>query len=241
VCGRYSQLRSWSDLVRLYTITANQTPLNLRPRYNIAPTQDVPVVRYAREDGGRELVLMRWGLVPFWAKDVAAGYKMINARAETLAEKPAFRHAFRQRRCLVVADGFYEWAKTPAGRKQPYFISVARDQPFAFAGLWESWNSPGGERIQSCAIAVTQANKTLRPIHDRMPAILDADHFDVWLDTKAPLAQAKALLRPYPGAMTICPVSDRVNAVRNDDRTVSDRPARLSCHAMRPEFPHTMR
>ena len=134
MCGRYSQLRSWSDLVRLYKLTAGQTPLNLPPRYNIAPTQDVPVVRYTREGGGRELVLLRWGLVPFWAKDIAGGYKMINARAETIDEKPAFRHAFQQRRCLVVADGFYEWAKTPTGRKQPYFITVAGDQPFAFAG-----------------------------------------------------------------------------------------------------------
>ena len=233
MCGRYSQLRSWSDLVRLYNITAGQMPLNLAPRYNIAPTQDVPVVRSTRENGGRELVLLRWGLVPFWAKDIAGGYKMINARAETIAEKPAFRHAFQQRRCLVVADGFYEWAKTPTGRKQPYFITVAGDQLFAFAGLWESWNSPGGERIQSCTIAVTQANDMLRPIHDRMPAILDGDHFDSWLDTKAPLAEAKALLRPYPGAMALFPVSSRVNAVRNDDpdcvRPIC--PAVMSCHA----------
>ena len=108
VCGRYSQLRSWWDLVRLYKLTADQTPLNLPPRCNIAPTQDVPVVRCAEEDSGRELLLLRWGLVPSWAKDVAGGYKMINARAETIAEKPAFRHAFQQRRCLVVADGFYD-------------------------------------------------------------------------------------------------------------------------------------
>jgi putative SOS response-associated peptidase YedK len=217
VCGRYTQLRSWSDLVRLYRITANQTPLNLQPRYNIAPTQDVPVVRCAREDGGRELVLMRWGLAPFWAKDVAVGYKTINARAETIAEKPAFRHAFGQRRCLIVADGLYEWAKTPAGRKQPYFISVASDQPFAFAGLWESWDSPDGERIQSCTIAVTRANQMLRPIHDRMPTILAADHFDSWLDMKVPLAQAKGAAQAVPRRNGDLSVSDRVNAVRNDD------------------------
>jgi putative SOS response-associated peptidase YedK len=238
MCGRYSQLRSWSDLVRLYKLTADQTPLNLPPRYNIAPTQDVPVVRFTQEGGGRELVLLRWGLVPSWAKDVAGGYKMINARAETIAEKPAFRHAFQQRRCLVVADGFYEWAKTPTGRKQPYFITVAGDQLFAFAGLWESWNSPGGERIQSCTIAVTQANDMLRPIHDRMPAILDGDHFDSWLDTKAPLAEAKALLRPYPGAMTLFPVSSRVNAVRNDDPDCLAPMDLLSCPVTRPEVPY---
>lgn len=216
MCGRYSQLRSWSDLVRLYRITASQTRLNLPPRYNIAPTQDVPVVRHERQTGGRELALMRWGLVPFWAKDIAVGYKMINARAETLAEKPAFRHAFRQRRCLVVANGFYEWAKTPAG-KQPYFISVTGDQPFAFAGLWETWKSPDGERIESCTIVVTEANEVLRSIHDRMPVILDADRFDLWLDTKTPLDEAKALLRAYIGEMTLYPVSPRVNSVRNDD------------------------
>jgi putative SOS response-associated peptidase YedK len=124
---------------------------------------------------------------------------MINARAETIAEKPAFRHALRQRRCLVVADGFYEWAKTPTGRKQPFFITVADNRPFAFAGLWESWSGPDGERIESCTIIVTQANEMLRPIHGRMPAILDGDHFDSWLDTKAPLAEVKALLRPFPG------------------------------------------
>ena len=181
-------------------------------------------------------MLLRWGLVPFWAKDVAVGYKMINARAETIDEKPAFRYAFRQRRCLVVADGFYEWAKTPDGLKQPYFITVAGDQLFAFAGLWESWNSPGGERIQSCTIAVTQAKEMLRPIHDRMPAILDGDHFDSWLDMKAPLAEVKALLRPFSGAMTLCPVSSRVNnAVRNDDPDclAAIGPAVMSCHAAR--------
>jgi putative SOS response-associated peptidase YedK len=222
-------------LVRLYNITADQMPLNLPPRYNIAPTQDVAVVRYAREGDGRELVLLRWGLVPFWAKDVVVGYKMINARAETIGEKPAFRHAFRQRRCLVVADGFYEWAKTLTGRKQPFFMTVADDRPFAFAGLWESWSSPKGERIESCAIIVTQANEMLRPIHDRMPAILDGDHFDSWLDMKAPLTDVKALLRPFPGAMTLFPVSSRVNAVRNDDPDclAPIGPAIMSCHAAR--------
>lgn len=216
MCGRYSQARAWSDLVRLYRITAHAAPLNLPARYNIAPTQDVPIVRLEKEGGGRELVTVRWGLVPFWAKDLAVGYKMINARAETVSEKPAFRRAFRQRRCLVVADGFYEWKKAE-GTRQPYFITVAGDRLFAFAGLWERWTSPEGERIDSCTIIVTEANAMLRPIHDRMPVILDAECFDEWLDTGRPIETAKALLKPYAGEMTLFPVSRRVNSVRNDD------------------------
>ena len=218
MCGRYTQVRAWSDLVRLYRITAPATPLNLPPRYNVAPTQDVPVVRSDRKGGERELVMMRWGLVPFWAKDIGVGVKMINARAETIADKPAFRHAFRQRRCLVVADGFYEWqAAVGRGRKQPYFITIDGDRPFAFAGLWETWTSPEGGRVDSCTIVVTSANDQLRPMHDRMPAVLGPEVFDLWLDTTASLDQAKSLLAPYAGEMTIYPVSHLVNAVGNDE------------------------
>lgn len=241
MCGRFLQLRSWSDLVRLYNITASSMPLNLPPRYNIAPTQDVPVVRHERQTGERELAVMRWGLVPFWAKDITVGNKMINARAETLTEKPAFRHAFRQRRCLVVADGFYEWATTVAGSKQPYFISVAGGEPFAFAGLWETWKSPDGERIESCTIVVTEANAVLRPIHDRMPVILDADRFDLWLDTTTPLDEAQALLRAYVGEMTLYPISPRVNSVRNDDPDCLEPIGSSSHHLVSPRFPHTTR
>jgi putative SOS response-associated peptidase YedK len=245
MCGRYTQVRAWSDLVRLYRITAAATLLNLPPRY---PTQDVPVVRADRKSGERELVMMRWGLVPFWAKDIGVGVKMINARAETIADKPAFRHAFRQRRCLVVADGFYEWqAAVGRGRKQPYFITIDGDRPFAFAGLWEAWSSPEGQRVESCTIVVTSANDQLRPVHDRMPVILEPEVFDRWLDTTASLDQAKALLEPYAGEVTLYPVSHLVNAVGNDDPacvlpvdaalTLTGDRARQACNSRRGNGP----
>ncbi len=217
MCGRFTQVRPWSELVELYRITESTQAPNLKPRYNVAPTQDVPIVRRPRDAEGRELVIVRWGLVPFWAKDVKISYRMINARAETVHEKPAFRQAFQKRRCLVAADGFYEWQKKPGGKKQPYFITVADDQPFPFAGLWEVWKSPEDERIESCTIVVTEASERLRSIHDRMPVILEPEKFDPWLDMSLSAKEARALLKPYGGEMTVYPVSSRVNNVRNDD------------------------
>jgi putative SOS response-associated peptidase YedK len=221
MCGRYTQLRSWPELVELYNITRVGPPPNLPARYNVAPTQNVPIVRRPEDAGGRELVLARWGLIPFWAKDAKIGTRTINARAETVAEKPSFREAFKRRRCLVVADGFYEWQKRTGGQKQPYFISVASEAPFAFAGLWETWNDPEGGRVESCTIIVTEANEALRPIHDRMPVILRPDGFDPWLDA-AP-GDARAMLQPFAGDMTLYPVSTRVNNVRNDDAGCMER------------------
>lgn len=217
MCGRYTQLRSWSELVDLYRITGNPTPPNLAARYNIAPTQSVPIVRHGGGDdpAGRELAMVRWGLIPFWAKDASMGTKTINARAETAADKPAFRAAFRRRRCLVVADGFYEW-QSRGGRKQPYYITLTGDGVFAFAGLWECWRNPAGESIESCTIIVTAA-ASLSAIHDRMPVILQAGAFETWLDPTLPAERAQAMLAPFEGALTIHPVSTRVNAVRNDD------------------------
>jgi putative SOS response-associated peptidase YedK len=150
---------SWRELVELYRLTDDQPALNVPARYNVAPTQQVPIVRL--EDGRRRLAMVRWGLVPFWAKDLNVGYKMINARAETVAEKPSFRTAFRKRRCLVPASGFYEW-KGPAGEKQPYYITL-KGGPMTFAGLWESWRSAEGETIESCTIIVTDANTLCAP------------------------------------------------------------------------------
>ncbi len=168
--------------------------------------------------------MLRWGLVPHWARDAAIGNRMINARAETVAEKPAFRAAFRQRRCLIAADGIYEWRKAPDGAKQPYFIRRADDAPFAFAGLWERWRTPGdgthgGEPLETCAIITTEANQTLAPIHHRMPVILAADDHDAWLDPEPPSAAAlTALLRPAPADAVIAqPVGRHVNNARNDD------------------------
>lgn len=207
---------------------------NWPARYNIAPTQLVPIVRQAPTGGEgdgvgessaprRELVQARWGLVPFWAKDAAIGAKMINARAEGIAEKPAFRAAFRARRCLVPADGFFEWRATPRG-KRPYWVGLKggmSDEPptFAFAGLWERWTKASdGAPLESCTIVTTEANTLLRPIHERMPVIVAPADYESWLDPATPLQGALALLRPYPAeAMTLHPVSTRVNSVRFDD------------------------
>ena len=227
MCGRYTQIASWSELVDLYRITEGSSPLNLRPRYNIAPTQDVAVVRAESDGGGRSLTLMRWGLVPSWARDTGIGARLINARAETVAEKPSFRDAYRRRRCLIPADGFYEWQKRPGGAKQPYLITLRDEQPFAFAGLWERWDkAPDGRTVQTCAIITTEANDRLRPIHGRMPVILDAANHDAWLDALAhDGARAAALLRPYPSdAMAAWPVGAHVNSAANDDPKCMEPP-----------------
>ena len=216
MCGRYTQMMSWSEMVELYRIT-DGAAVNLPPRYNVAPTQDVLVVR-APAGGGRELVLVRWGLVPSWAKDIEVGARMINARAETVAEKPSFRAAFRSRRCLIPADGFYEWQKRPRGPKQPFRITLEGGAPFALAGLWERWDkAPDGRPLESCAIVTIEANAYLRPIHVRMPVILDAGDYDAWLEPTTPPEAVGGLLRPYGGAMEAYPVSTRVNSPMNDD------------------------
>jgi len=217
MCGRFTQTRTWPELVELYRLADTLGPPHVPPRYNIAPTQDIAVVRRRDLSGQRELAFLRWGLIPAWAKDMDMGARMINARAETVHDKPSFRRAFRQRRCLIPADGFYEWQKQPRGTKQPYFITAAGDRPFAFAGLWEAWNAPGGPVVESCAIITTEANDELRPIHDRMPAILTPDLFDRWLDLSLPPDDARTLLKPFDGEMTAFPVGLRVNSVGNDD------------------------
>jgi putative SOS response-associated peptidase YedK len=199
MCGRYSLTTAPEAMRQLFDLSG---PLaNLPPRYNIAPTQEAPVVRAAAEGGGRELALLRWGLVPAWSQGPDSRYSMINARAETVAEKPSFRTALKERRCLVPADGFYEWARRPGG-KQPYRIGLAGGAPFAFAGLWEHWRGGNGDgdEIQSFTIIVTQANDTLAAIHERMPVIVAPADYGLWLEG-GPKAteEARALLRPYPG------------------------------------------
>ncbi len=213
MCGRYTLTTSVARLVDLFAL-ANRP--NLPPRYNIAPTQDVAAVRV--EDGKRTLGLLRWGLVPPWAKDAKIGAPLINARAETLAEKPAFRAAFKRRRCLIVADGFYEWTASEGGGRQPYRITMKDEAPFAFAGLWEAWQPKGAEKVLSCAIVTCEANELLRPLHDRMPAILPHSAIASWLDEETEAEKLAAMLRPYPSeAMAFRAVSTRVNSVRNDD------------------------
>ena len=190
---------------------------DLEPHYNIAPTQAVAVIRLDRDTLQRRLVLVKWGLIPFWAKDASIGHKLINARAESAAEKPAFRSAFKFRRCLVLADGFYQWTKGKVG-KQPYLFRMADRSPFAFAGLWERWTTPEDETVESCTILTTDANEIMEPIHDRMPVILHPKDHDVWLDSEAGDPKVlMPLLRPYPSEkMVVEPVSPKVNRATYD-------------------------
>jgi|SRR5213594_334659 len=190
----------------------------LKPRYNIAPSQDVVVVRRMPDDRERKLTMLRWGLIPRWVKDPTRGSQPINAKAETAAEKPMFRDAFRRRRCLIPADGFYEW-KQEGGRKQPVYICTKDRQPFAFAGLWEHWEEQEGQFIESCTILTTEPNDLLAQVHSRMPVILDQNDYDLWLDPDVQeVSRLKPLLRPYPPEqMTFYPVNLRVNNPRNDD------------------------
>ncbi len=193
----------------------DEYPSSILPSYNIAPTQEVAAV--VEEDEERKLELLRWGLIPSWAKDPEIGSRMINARGETVSEKPSFRKAFKARRCLILADGFYEWQKIDNG-KQPYHVRMKDASPFAFAGLWEIWNGDG-DGIRTCAIITTEVNDFMSEIHHRMPVILHPDDYEMWLDPsfeeKGPLS---ALLKPYPDyAMETYPMSRRVNRPTNDE------------------------
>lgn len=219
MCGRYS-ITTPEEAVRRH-FGYGGPALNLQPRYNAAPTQALPVVRAGPE--GRTLALLRWGLVPSWARDIEVGAKMINARAETVAEKPAFRAAFAQRRCLVPADGFYEWPKS-GDRKQPYRVTLAEEPLFAFAGLWERWDGPDGP-VETFTIVTTEAASSIAHIQPRMPVILDPADYGAWLDSAAARDDALALLRPFPDdRLRAEPVSRRVNSVRHDDPSVLGPP-----------------
>lgn len=216
MCGRFTNRLTWSEIVALYRLSdppAAGAP-NLRPRYNIAPSQKAPVVRVG-DRGGRELAMLRWGLIPFWAKDEKIGYRTINARAETVAEKPAFRAAFRRRRCLVPASGFYEWTKGAAG-KQPWHFTLEDGAPMSFAGLWERWEPDDGADLETFTIIVTEANDSVRPYHHRMPVILAPASWDPWLDHEAPVDDVRPFLRPYDGKLYGQRVSRDVNNVAND-------------------------
>ena len=217
MCGRFTQTRPWPDLVALYRITEPVMAREPDRRYNIAPTDDIAVVRAVGPGGGRELTTLRWGLVPPWAKDPAQGARMINARAETVAEKLAFCAALRARRCLVIADGFYEWQAGVARTKQPLHIADPDRQPLAFAAVWERWRRPGAALLESCAIITTAASPVLSAIHDRMPAILPAKDHDLWLDEATPVGRLGEVLRPYPGPLIAHAVTRRVNSVKYDD------------------------
>jgi putative SOS response-associated peptidase YedK len=219
MCGRFTLRVPASVVAEQFAVFET---LPWRARYNIAPSQPVAAVRLAtastKAERPRELVWLRWGLIPSWADDPAIGNRLINARAETAAQKPAFRAAMRQRRCLVVADGFYEWQRT-GKRKVPYLIRLRDESPFGFAGLWESWEGPDHSAIQSCTILTTEANDLVRPVHDRMPVIIAPSDYDRWLDPAVTNAQQlMPLLRPYPSdQMTAYAVNPLVNSPANDE------------------------
>lgn len=213
MCGRYAQAASIETLAARFQLEPPDFPVP--PRYNIAPTQNVPVIM---SEDKRRLRLLRWGLIPRWAKDPSIGARMINARAETIREKPSFKTPFERNRCLVPADGFYEWKKeSVSGQKTPMLFKLKDGGPFAFAGLFDRWRGPDGKETTSFAIITTTANETVAPIHERMPVILLGKAESAWLDPKTPPDDAMRLLVPYPCEdISVRPVSKTVNSPRND-------------------------
>jgi len=214
MCGRYSLTTPLEGVRQVFDFVER---VNLPPRYNVAPGQEIPAVRLG-DDGRRHLVPLHWGLIPGWAKDRSIANRLINARGETLWEKPSFRGAVSRHRCLIPADGFYEW-RSETGGKQPYLIAMNDGRPFAFAGLWERWHDhASGAAVESGCIVTTVASADLAEIHHRMPVILAPESYDDWLDPEASRPLLEALLKPYPeGSMTFRPVSRRLNKVVNDD------------------------
>ncbi|MCG5234553.1 SOS response-associated peptidase [Xanthobacter oligotrophicus] len=232
MCGRFVQQMPPVRAGELFDVDPALAALpNAPPRYNAAPTQDLMVVRRDPQTGARHLSLLKWGLVPSFAKDASGGARLINARSETASEKLSFRAAWRaRRRCIVPADGFYEWARAP-GRRQPFFIRRADGRPLALAGLWEGWRDPAtGQWLRTFTILTTAADPKLRPLHERMPVILPEADIAAFLEAEDP----RGLMRSFPGAdLDLRPVSDRVNAVRNDDpELIAPLPAEAAASAV---------
>ncbi len=213
MCGRFTLRTSAADLVRVFGLVRSVS--GLVSRWNVAPTQQVLAVRKTAE--GREPTWLRWGLIPVWAKDAKIGASLINARAETVADKPSFRSAFKKRRCLVIADGFYEW-QMQGKAKVPFMATMLDGAPFAFAGLWEQWKDPAGDVIESCSTMTTNPNALMATIHDRMPVILRPDDYDPWIDpSNQDVEKLKALLVPYSSEdMKLEEVSVDINNARNE-------------------------
>ena len=213
MCGRFNLRTPSAELVNVFDLA--QDP-QWEIRFNIAPTTPVGVILFA--DGVRQGSVFHWGLIPSWSKDPKVAYRMFNARGETVASKPSFRSAFKRRRCLIPADGFYEWKKGPGKEKQPYHIGLADEGPLAFAGLWEKWLSPEGSEIFSCTIITTSANSLLSDLHERMPVILEPEDFSRWLDPELQESEGvEDLIRTYPeDKMKIYPVNPIVNNARNE-------------------------
>jgi len=220
MCGRYTLKTTGRSVAKLFDLAGEREESVMEPRYNIAPTQRIPVVRGSEVgEGERELRMMRWGLIPSWAKDPGIGSRMINARAETVAEKPSYRSAFKKRRCLIPADGFYEWRKEPGG-KQPFYLRMRDGSAFGFAGLWETWSPRGAdtEEVLSASIITTEPNEVAAEVHNRMPVIHSPDLYDAWLDPDNNDREwLLSMLASYPaGEMEAYPVSRSVNKPTND-------------------------
>jgi len=211
MCGRFTLRAAPQELADYFDLT--ELP-DLVPRYNVAPTQLIGAVRDVA--GVRQWSFLRWGLIPRWAKDPKIGNSLLNARSETIATKPSFRSAFKSRRCLIAADGFYEWQRQGKA-KQPYHFHRHGDRPMAFAGLWERWETPDGRMLESCTIATTSAHPVVAPVHDRMPVVIPRDDFARWLNPASSVDELQALLRPYPGDdLEAVAVSSTVNSAKNE-------------------------
>ena len=225
MCGRFTQQLSEDEIHDLYGVAQSTLPLDLPPRYNGAPTQDFAACR--RDEKGRRVIArLRWGLVPFWAQDVGIGARLINARAETVSDKPAYRAAFRARRCLVPANGWFEWQRAGRG-KQPWFVALADGSPVSFAALWERWDK-ADDGLETFTIITTEACESLADIHHRQPAIIHPDHITDWLDPDAQPDHLLDLVRePCAGPFEKRPVSTRVNGVANNDASIL-APVRLA-------------
>jgi len=218
MCGRAKLETDVSEIRIAFRIPPEYPTPNFAPSWNVAPTDNLPIVRYDPKTGSRTLDLMRWGLVPYWAKDIKIGFSTINAMAETVDTKPVFREAFARRRCIVPVDNFYEWKKLGPKEKQPYAIALAGRSLMALAGLWETWRSPAKETIRSFTIITTTPNELCADLHNRMPVILPPDTWSTWLgEEPAEADQLKSLLVPYTDEMVAWPVSQRVGNVKNND------------------------
>lgn len=221
MCGRFTQRQQASSLKKEFGV--EEVP-GVEARFNIAPTQNILAIRQTPD--GREISLLKWGLIPSWAKDSSMGSRLINARSETVTEKPAFREAFKRRRLIIPADGFYEWQRT-GGRKQPFFFHMKDNHPFGFAGLWDRWKSEDGEAVESCTILTTDANEVLRPVHDRMPVILATEDYELWLDDDLRKSSLREeLLRPFTASeMEGYPIGLSVNSPYNQGTVLIERAA----------------
>ncbi len=213
MCGRFALVTEKTILEMLYGLELRG---DLQPRYNIAPSQEILTLRRSPQFEKKEFIYLKWGLVPFWAKDSSIGSRMINARAETAPEKPSFRDAFKKRRLIIPASGFFEWKRDETGTKQPYYISPKEGGLFSLAGLWERWEK-GGKPLESCTILTTEPNRLVAPLHRRMPVIISPRDLENWLDPRADHAALLELLKPAPPEeMIACPVSNKVNKPAND-------------------------